>query len=136
MPTRSPSQSLLSTEHREPDRRAVATRRWPTLRRRYMQDGRKPTRIAPQWERSAAPFVDVEMQLAENFAAERVTFDIPLTMNGTQFERPRSRRHSRDTLRRDGQLRRDSQARDQLSAARAVGLATDESPLPCVPAIA
>ena len=29
----------------------------------YMQDGRKPTRIAASWERSAAPFADVCAQL-------------------------------------------------------------------------
>jgi methylated-DNA-[protein]-cysteine S-methyltransferase len=52
----------------------------------YMQGGRKPARIAPQWKRSAAPFADVRAQLQEYFAGERVAFDVPLAMHGTRFE--------------------------------------------------
>ncbi len=52
----------------------------------YMQDGRKPARIASQWKRSATPFTDVREQLREYFAGERVAFQTPLAMHGTRFE--------------------------------------------------
>jgi methylated-DNA-[protein]-cysteine S-methyltransferase len=53
----------------------------------YMQDGRKPQRIAPDWSESAAPFTDAKRQLEEYFAGERTTFDIPLAPDGAPFER-------------------------------------------------
>lgn len=52
----------------------------------YMQDGRKPMRIASQWRRSAAAFADVLAQLREYFAGERTTFDTRLSMAGNPFE--------------------------------------------------
>jgi methylated-DNA-[protein]-cysteine S-methyltransferase len=58
------------------------------LRGLYMQEGRKPVRIAPRWERSEAPFAEVEEQLREYFAGERTTFeDLPLALDGAPFER-------------------------------------------------
>ncbi|HEY2201900.1 MAG TPA: hypothetical protein VGH56_08425, partial [Solirubrobacteraceae bacterium] len=87
MSTQAPSQSLFYTSIESPIGELLLLGDGHTLHGLYMQDGRKPTRIASQWERSAAPFTDVEAQLREYFAAERVAFDIPLTMNGTQFER-------------------------------------------------
>jgi methylated-DNA-[protein]-cysteine S-methyltransferase len=53
----------------------------------YMQEGRRPVRIAPHWQKSASAFVEVRTQLREYFAGERATFDTPLTMQGTPFER-------------------------------------------------
>jgi methylated-DNA-[protein]-cysteine S-methyltransferase len=52
----------------------------------YMQDGRKPKRIAAGWMESAAPFADVRAQLQEYFAGERTTFDVPLAPQGAPFE--------------------------------------------------
>jgi methylated-DNA-[protein]-cysteine S-methyltransferase len=52
----------------------------------YMQGGKKPARIAPQWRRSATPFAGVRAQLREYFAGERVAFDVPLAMRGSGFE--------------------------------------------------
>jgi methylated-DNA-[protein]-cysteine S-methyltransferase len=53
----------------------------------YMQEGRRPKRIAAEWRESAAPFAHVKTQLEEYFAGERTTFDIPLVPEGAPFER-------------------------------------------------
>jgi methylated-DNA-[protein]-cysteine S-methyltransferase len=95
----------------------------------YMQDGRKPVRIAPQWERSTAPFAGVQAQLREYFAGERVVFETPLAMDGTQFERrvwhalmdiPYGETVSYGEI---------AKRIDQPSAARAVGLANGRNPI-------
>lgn len=95
----------------------------------YMQEGRKPKRIAPQWKRSAAPFTFVEAQLREYFAAERITFDVPLAMAGGEFERqvwsalrdiPYGETVSYGEI---------AQRVGQPSAARAVGLANGRNPI-------
>jgi methylated-DNA-[protein]-cysteine S-methyltransferase len=57
------------------------------LRGLYMQAGRKPVAIGPRWRYSSSAFVQVRAQLREYFAAERVAFDVPLTMHGDPFER-------------------------------------------------
>jgi methylated-DNA-[protein]-cysteine S-methyltransferase len=95
----------------------------------YMQDGRKPTRIAPSWESSSTPFASVQTQLSEYFAGQRVTFDVPLVMRGAPFERqvwqalqgiPYGETVSYGEIaRRVG----------QPSAARAVGLANGRNPI-------
>jgi methylated-DNA-[protein]-cysteine S-methyltransferase len=95
----------------------------------YMQEGRKPMRIAPSWKPSPAPFASVRRQLSEYFAGQRVTFDVPLSMNGNPFERrvwqalleiPYGETVSYGEI-----ARRVSQP----SAARAVGLANGRNPI-------
>jgi methylated-DNA-[protein]-cysteine S-methyltransferase len=56
------------------------------LRGLYMQEGRKPIAIAPDWERSEVPFAAVTAQLEEYFAGRRDTFEVPLELRGTPFE--------------------------------------------------
>jgi len=58
-----------------------------TLSGLYMQDGRKPKRIAPDWTESATSFTDVKRQLEEYFAGERTTFEVKLAAEGAPFER-------------------------------------------------
>jgi methylated-DNA-[protein]-cysteine S-methyltransferase len=53
----------------------------------HMQQGRRPVRISPRWERSPAALGDVRTQLCEYFAGERTAFDTPLAMHGSEFER-------------------------------------------------
>jgi methylated-DNA-[protein]-cysteine S-methyltransferase len=95
----------------------------------YMQDGRKPVRIAPRWKRSEAPFTEVRAQLREYFAGERTTFDMPLAMDGAQFER-RVWRALRDIPYGEtvsyGEIARRV---GQPAAARAVGLANGRNPI-------
>jgi methylated-DNA-[protein]-cysteine S-methyltransferase len=53
----------------------------------YMQEGRTGIDINPSWKRSAEPFAAVLEQLDEYFAGGRTVFDVPLTMDGTAFQR-------------------------------------------------
>jgi methylated-DNA-[protein]-cysteine S-methyltransferase len=99
------------------------------LRGLYMQHGRRPIAVAPTWQRSAEPFADVAAQLREYFAGERTSFDAPLALDGSAFERrvwqelqeiPYGQTISYGELaRRIG----------QPSAARAVGLANGRNPI-------
>jgi methylated-DNA-[protein]-cysteine S-methyltransferase len=95
----------------------------------YMQDGRKPKQIAPDWEHATTCFADVKAQLREYFAGERLAFDLALEMAGTSFERrvwsalmdiPYGETCSYGELAR---------RLDQPSAARAVGLANGRNPI-------
>lgn len=100
------------------------------LRGLYMQDGRKPVKIAPRWERSEAPFAGVQEQLREYFAGERTTFDdLPLVLDGAQFER-RVWRALQDIPYGEtasyGEIARHV---GQPGAARAVGLANGRNPI-------
>lgn len=99
------------------------------LRGLYMQDGRKAMRIAPHWEPAARPFARVIEQLREYFDGSRVTFDIPLVMRGTTFER-RVWRALQDipygeTVSYGALARRIGQP----SAPRAIGLANGRNPI-------
>jgi methylated-DNA-[protein]-cysteine S-methyltransferase len=48
--------------------------------------GRHKAEPAPAWVRDDAAFEDVRAQLAEYFAGERTTFDLPLYMIGSAFQ--------------------------------------------------
>jgi len=95
----------------------------------YMQEGRRPVRIAPQWRRSEAPFAGVRAELREYFAGERFAFETPLAMAGSPFER-RVWRALRDIPYGEtvsyGEIARRI---DQPTAARAVGLANGRNPI-------
>jgi methylated-DNA-[protein]-cysteine S-methyltransferase len=56
------------------------------LSRLSMQNGRRPIRIDPRWQRRDEPFEDVRRQLLEYFGGSGRAFDVPLQMNGNQFE--------------------------------------------------
>lgn len=95
----------------------------------YMQQGRKPVRISPRWERSQGALADVRAQMQEYFAGERTAFDTPLVMHGSEFEQrvwsalreiPYGETVSYGEIaRRVG----------QPSAARAVGMANGRNPI-------
>lgn len=53
----------------------------------YMQEGRTAITVQPDWEAAEEPFDDARAQLAEYFAGERTTFDLPLAMVGSAFQR-------------------------------------------------
>ncbi len=100
-----------------------------TLHGLYMQDAPRPKRIAPEWDRSDAPFVGVSAQLGEYFAGRRTAFELQLTMRGSPFEL-RVWRALQDipygaTL-SYGEL---AHCIGQPSAARAVGLANGRNPI-------
>jgi methylated-DNA-[protein]-cysteine S-methyltransferase len=95
----------------------------------YMQGGRKPARIAPQWQRSAAPFADVRAQLQEYFAGERVAFDVPLAMHGSSFELKVWRALVAIPYGQTASYGEIAARVGQPSAARAVGLANGRNPI-------
>jgi methylated-DNA-[protein]-cysteine S-methyltransferase len=97
----------------------------------YMQDGRKPVEVAPRWERSATSelFTDVQAQLREYFAGERVAFDAPLAMHGTPFERQVWRALVDIPYGETVSYGEIATRVGQPSAARAVGLANGRNPI-------
>jgi methylated-DNA-[protein]-cysteine S-methyltransferase len=94
-----------------------------------MLAGRRPLAIAPGWTRADDRFADVREQLAGYFGGERADFDVPLALDGTQFQNrvwqalqeiPYGETISYGELaRRTG----------KSSAARAVGLANGSNPI-------
>jgi methylated-DNA-[protein]-cysteine S-methyltransferase len=57
-----------------------------TLHGLVMQDGRHPVAIDPAWERDDDAFADARRQLGEYFAGERTAFDVPVHLEGTEFQ--------------------------------------------------
>jgi methylated-DNA-[protein]-cysteine S-methyltransferase len=102
------------------------------LRGLFMQDTGRPVPLAPGWKPSEAPFADLRVQLTEYFAGARRTFDMPLVMDGTPFQR-RVWRALQDIPYGEtisyGELARRI---GQPSAVRAVGLANGRNPIPVI----
>jgi methylated-DNA-[protein]-cysteine S-methyltransferase len=95
----------------------------------YMQDGRKPVKIAPRWEKSAAPFAGVQAQLREYFAGKRVAFQTPLELDGTPFERRVWHALTEIPYGETVSYGEIAKRVGQPSAARAVGLANGRNPI-------
>lgn len=129
---KAPSHPLFYTSVESPIGELLLLGDGHALQGLYMQEGRKPTRVAPQWQRSAAPFTDVEAQLREYFAAERVTFDIRLTLKGTQFERRVWQALQEIPYGETVSYGEIARRVGQPSAARAVGLANGRNPIAVV----
>lgn len=53
----------------------------------YMQGGRTGVAVRPDWKRTDEPFGAVRAQVDEYFAGRRTGFDLPLRMEGTDFQR-------------------------------------------------
>jgi methylated-DNA-[protein]-cysteine S-methyltransferase len=98
----------------------------------YMQDGRRPKRVSPDWVAADEPFEAARTQLAEYFAGERREFDLPLAMSGADFNRRAWAELLRipygETISYGEQARR----LGIPSAARAVGTANGLNPLAVV----
>jgi methylated-DNA-[protein]-cysteine S-methyltransferase len=100
-----------------------------TLHGLYMQDGRKPMKIAPGWAPATAPFADVKTQLEEYFAGARTSFDVPLAAEGAPFEREVW--HALEEIPYGETVSYGEIARrvGQPTAARAVGTANGRNPI-------
>jgi methylated-DNA-[protein]-cysteine S-methyltransferase len=100
-----------------------------TLSGLYMQDGRKPKRIAADWSESSAAFAEVKRQLEEYFAGERTTFDMKLAPEGAPFEREVW--HALEAIPYGETVSYGEIARrvGQPGAARAVGTANGRNPI-------
>jgi methylated-DNA-[protein]-cysteine S-methyltransferase len=57
-----------------------------TLHGLVMQDGKRPVEIGPDWARDDTAFAEARTQLAEYFAGERTEFDVPVHLDGTEFQ--------------------------------------------------
>ncbi|MBN1529295.1 MAG: methylated-DNA--[protein]-cysteine S-methyltransferase [Thermoleophilaceae bacterium] len=53
----------------------------------HMVEGRHPVKAGPEWRRDDDAFGEARGQLAEYFAGDRTTFDVPLALEGTAFQR-------------------------------------------------
>jgi methylated-DNA-[protein]-cysteine S-methyltransferase len=53
----------------------------------YMQAGRNPVHVQPRWQRDDEAFADVRRQLNEYFAGDRDSFDVPMHLDGSAFQR-------------------------------------------------
>lgn len=53
----------------------------------HMQEGRTKIEVDARWKKAAAPFAGVRDQLDEYFDGRRTSFDVPLTMTGSAFQR-------------------------------------------------
>jgi methylated-DNA-[protein]-cysteine S-methyltransferase len=99
------------------------------LRGLWMQGGPRPLPPDPTWKHDDGPFADVIAQLAEYFAGRRTTFDVPLVLDGTPFQR-RVWAALQDipygTTISYGQL---AAGIGQPTASRAVGLANGRNPV-------
>jgi methylated-DNA-[protein]-cysteine S-methyltransferase len=58
-----------------------------SLSRLHMLEGRHPVRIDPAWRRDDGAFADARGQLGEYFEGRRTSFDVPLALQGTPFQR-------------------------------------------------
>jgi methylated-DNA-[protein]-cysteine S-methyltransferase len=95
----------------------------------YMQDGRKPTKVRPDWKRRDEAFADAREQLDEYFAGTRTSFDLPLVLNGDAFQTrvwAELQRIPYGETVSYGHLAREIGRPD---AARAVGLANGRNPI-------
>jgi methylated-DNA-[protein]-cysteine S-methyltransferase len=121
--------SLLYTTTNSPIGSLLLVGDGRALRGLYMQDGRKPMTIAPDWRHAADAFVDVVIQLEDYFAGQREAFDIQLVLTGTPFQRQvwgALRNIGYGETISYGELARRI---GKPSAARAVGLANGSNPI-------
>jgi methylated-DNA-[protein]-cysteine S-methyltransferase len=101
------------------------------LRGLYMQEGRKPAAIGADWQPAPDAFGELRRQLDEYFDGARCTFDVPLAMAGSAFQR-----RVWDALRDIpyGETASYGQLARRIgvpSASRAVGVANGQNPV-CV----
>lgn len=95
----------------------------------FMQDGRRPRRLDSRWRTEPGAFTAVCTQLDEYFTGRRRSFDLPLALHGTPFQRAvweQLREIPYGETRSYGELVR---RLGQPNAARAVGLANGDNPV-------
>jgi methylated-DNA-[protein]-cysteine S-methyltransferase len=53
----------------------------------HMQEGRTAIAVRPEWEPAEKPFAELRAQLFDYFSGRRTSFDLPLVMTGSPFQR-------------------------------------------------
>lgn len=94
-----------------------------------LPSGRRPAGPAPGWERDDAAFDDVRGQLAEYFAGTRTSFELPLHMLGSTFQRRVWTELLRIPCGETTSYGAIAEAVGAPGAARAVGLANGQNPI-------
>jgi methylated-DNA-[protein]-cysteine S-methyltransferase len=102
------------------------------LREVRFVEGRRPRPASPDWKQDAAPFAEAIRQLRAYFAGERKDFDLPLVVEGTDFQL-----RVWESLRTIpyGQTVSYLQLAERIGnpkAVRAVGLANGANPIPII----
>ena len=100
------------------------------LTRVHFQAGPHPLSPPREWRHEAARFEGITRELAEYFAGERRVFDVPLAMEGSEFQRSVWR--ALVAIPYGETISYGELARRVGSVARAVGLANGANPLPIV----
>jgi methylated-DNA-[protein]-cysteine S-methyltransferase len=100
------------------------------LTRVYFQGGPHPFTPPREWRREAERFEASTRELAEYFAGERRAFDVPLAMEGSEFQRSVWR--ALVAIPYGETISYGELARRVGSVARAVGLANGANPLPII----
>lgn len=98
----------------------------------YMQEAPRPARISSSWRREPAAFAEATRQLGEYFRGQRTSFDLPLSMHGTPFQRSvwaELRLIGYGQTASYGEI---AQRVGQPGAARAVGIANARNPISIV----
>lgn len=102
------------------------------LRMIHFTNGRRPRQPNREWVNDPKPFKEVARQLKEYFAGKREDFDVPLVLEGTEFQM-RVWNYLRKIPYGEtvsyGQIARIIGSPD---AARAVGLANGQNPIPII----
>jgi methylated-DNA-[protein]-cysteine S-methyltransferase len=91
--------------------------------------GRRPARPAPDWARDDSAFEDIRGQLAEYFAGTRTSFDVPLHLIGSAFQRRVWTELLRIPCGATTSYGAIAEAIGAPGAARAVGLANGQNPI-------
>jgi methylated-DNA-[protein]-cysteine S-methyltransferase len=99
------------------------------LHRVDMQQGRRPTRIDPSWQRDPEALADAATQLSEYFAGSRRAFELDLSMAGNPFERRVWDELVEIPYGETASYGEIAQRVGAASAARAVGLANGRNPI-------
>jgi methylated-DNA-[protein]-cysteine S-methyltransferase len=97
----------------------------------HMQDGRTAIAVRPEWQHSDEPFGELRTQLSDYWAGRRTTFDLPLEMAGTAFQRRVWRALQEIPYGETASYGEIARRVGTPAAARAVGLANCHNPI-CV----
>lgn len=95
-------------------------------------EGQASFHLAPTWQRKDEFFTQTTIQLQQYFAGQRQRFDLPLTPQGTPFQRRVWEELSRIAYGELRSYKEIARAIGNPNAARAVGLANSKNPLPII----
>lgn len=98
----------------------------------YFMNGRRPKSPAPSWVEDKKPFQEAVAQLKAYFAARLRDFDLPLVLNGTDFQLQVWRRLQEIPYGETTSYGTIARELGAPEAARAVGLANGSNPIPII----